>query len=136
MDQCNHCFKYHSPFEVCNEYIKNLEEDSMTDEFKKARDEAADRDCDMAPKYGGVLEDTYIKGADWAYEWCEKEMVPGTMKVVFKKKAEIEKQQAIIDKLKETVVTVMNQPFEGSWDAQAVFISKALTDIKKMEEGK
>lgn len=38
----------------------------------------------------------------------------------------IEEMQKRIEKLEAALMTVLNQPFKGSWDAQAVFIQEAL----------
>jgi len=106
----------------------------MTEEFKKAR----------YKKIMDIFEPGQVyfqMGTDWAYEWCEKEMVPGTMKVVFKKKAEIEKQQAIIDRLKEglddiaDICSPKTLKNEGNPAIDCFhLVVKALADVEKMRK--
>ena len=47
----------------------------------------------------------------------------------------IKQQAAIIERLSKLVTLIINQPFEGNWDAQAVYLASELADIKKLREG-
>jgi hypothetical protein len=42
-------------------------------------------------------------------------------------------QRRRIEKLETALMTVLNQPFNGSWDAQAVFIQEALEAMEGKE---
>ena len=82
----------------------------MTDEFIQARDQALSKVVlDVVCYAGSDCEGTtdgskeaFLKGADWAYEWCVENLDEDAFKLILKS-AKIGKQQVIIDRLKEAL---------------------------------
>jgi len=110
---------------------------AVSEEFKKARDEASANYQVSDPGFCGVdteKHETFQQGADWAYEWISQssEMLDV-----------IEKQQAIIDRLKEALELIRAAYDRGDIgivpgdlnyiEQMDEYARQALADVKKME---
>lgn len=111
----------------------------MTDEFKKARDEASISEHIYEPKWGGKdhsgydtimkyevnseRDEAFCNGADWAYEWC------GIGKT-WVLRAEVERVEKQADKLAEALEKLANEQMHGAANMRH-FAKQALAEYRR-----
>jgi len=81
-------------------------EETMTDEFKAARDEACDKKWDEVEDWIASDSVAFKYGADWAYEWLNQNIVFG--KLLFKIESKHEALQKEADDLAEALEIELN----------------------------